>query len=214
MAYIRKRLDAWEVLINKKGYPRKSRTFATKADAEKWARQVESEMDQGHFIFLKEAEGTTLEEALERYQREVIPGKKGAVQESMRIRIWKRTPLPKRSIASIQGKDIAAYRDARLKEVAANTVRQELAVLSHVFTIAVKEWGMAGLVNPVQQIRAPKMPPGRDRRLLPGELDRLLHHATTINIKGESFRLKEKRKAGMMETRLPLQEEKTEELVS
>lgn len=29
-------------------------------------------------------------------------------------------------------------------------------------------------------------------------LDRLLHHSTTINIKGESFRLKEKRKAGML----------------
>lgn len=29
-------------------------------------------------------------------------------------------------------------------------------------------------------------------------LDRLLHHATTINIKGESYRLKEKRKAGLL----------------
>ena len=29
-------------------------------------------------------------------------------------------------------------------------------------------------------------------------LDRLLHHATTLNIKGESFRLKEKRKAGLV----------------
>lgn len=29
-------------------------------------------------------------------------------------------------------------------------------------------------------------------------LDRLLHHSTTINIKGESFRLKEKRKAGVL----------------
>ena len=29
-------------------------------------------------------------------------------------------------------------------------------------------------------------------------LDRLLHHATTLNIKGESFRLKEKRKAGII----------------
>jgi len=28
--------------------------------------------------------------------------------------------------------------------------------------------------------------------------DRLLHHPTTINIKGESFRLKEKRKAGLL----------------
>jgi DNA replication protein DnaC len=29
-------------------------------------------------------------------------------------------------------------------------------------------------------------------------LDRLLHHATTLNIKGESFRVKEKRKAGLI----------------
>ncbi|MBX8634749.1 MAG: ATP-binding protein, partial [Thermoplasmata archaeon] len=29
-------------------------------------------------------------------------------------------------------------------------------------------------------------------------LDRLLHHATTLNIKGESYRLKDKRKAGLL----------------
>ena len=29
-------------------------------------------------------------------------------------------------------------------------------------------------------------------------LDRLLHHSTTVNIKGESFRLKEKKRAGMV----------------
>jgi IstB-like ATP binding protein len=29
-------------------------------------------------------------------------------------------------------------------------------------------------------------------------LDRLLHHSTTVNIKGESYRLKEKRKAGLL----------------
>ena len=31
-------------------------------------------------------------------------------------------------------------------------------------------------------------------------LDRLLHHATTLNIKGESYRLKEKRRAGLLGT--------------
>jgi IstB-like ATP binding protein len=29
-------------------------------------------------------------------------------------------------------------------------------------------------------------------------LDRLLHHSHTINIKGDSYRLKEKRKAGLL----------------
>jgi DNA replication protein DnaC len=29
-------------------------------------------------------------------------------------------------------------------------------------------------------------------------LDRLLHHSTTINIKGDSYRLKDKKKAGVI----------------
>lgn len=36
-------------------------------------------------------------------------------------------------------------------------------------------------------------------------LDRLLHHSTTLNIKGESYRLKEKRKAGLLARTLPAQ---------
>lgn len=41
-------------------------------------------------------------------------------------------------------------------------------------------------------------------------LDRLLHHATTVNIKGESYRLKEKRKAGLLSR--SMDETKTESL--
>jgi DNA replication protein DnaC len=37
-----------------------------------------------------------------------------------------------------------------------------------------------------------------DHVLATAILDRLLHHCTTINIKGESYRLKEKRKAGLL----------------
>ena len=180
MATFQKRSGSWRATVTKKGLPRQTRTFDTKADAETWASTVESEMARGLFVSTREAENTTLGEALDRYEREVIPAKKGAKQESMRIRIWKRSPLANRSLASIQGKDIAAYRDTRLKEVAPNTVRHELAVLSHLFTISVKEWGLTGLVNPVQQIRAPKMPPGRDRRLLPEELDRICQASESL----------------------------------
>lgn len=38
----------------------------------------------------------------------------------------------------------------------------------------------------------------QDQVLATAILDRLLHHCTTINIKGESYRLKEKRKAGLL----------------
>ena len=37
-----------------------------------------------------------------------------------------------------------------------------------------------------------------DQAIATAILDRLLHHATTLNIKGESYRLKEKRKAGLL----------------
>jgi len=35
-------------------------------------------------------------------------------------------------------------------------------------------------------------------QVLAGILDRLLHHAVTINMRGESYRLKDKRKAGVL----------------
>jgi len=40
-------------------------------------------------------------------------------------------------------------------------------------------------------------------------LDRLLHHATTLNIKGESYRLKEKRRAGLLGAAQNLPQETT-----
>ncbi len=164
----------WQARVSRKGHPSQSKTFTNRSDALKWARSIEAEMDLGRFTSRKEANSTTLALALERYEREITPFKKGAVQECMRIRVWKRHPLAKRHIGTIQGKDIAAYRDERLKEAAPNTVRHELALLSHVFTIALKEWGFSGLDNPVLQIRMPKSPPGRDRRLKDGELERIL----------------------------------------
>ena len=55
-----------------------------------------------------------------------------------------------------------------------NTIRLELAIISHLFEIARKEWGMEGLHNPIKSIRMPSPPAGRDRRLHPGELEKLL----------------------------------------
>lgn len=37
-----------------------------------------------------------------------------------------------------------------------------------------------------------------DTVIASASLDRLLHHATTNNIEGESYRLKEKRRAGLL----------------
>jgi integrase len=53
-------------------------------------------------------------------------------------------------------------------------VRLELALLGHLFTIAIKEWGIGLIVNPVMNIRRPAPGPGRNRRLTKEEEGRLL----------------------------------------
>ena len=175
MATVQKRGPyQWRVQIRKKGHPPQTRTFDARSEADAWARQVEGEMDRGLFVSRKEAENTTLTEALDRYEREISSKKRSSDQDGIYVRHWKKTGLAARNLASIQGKDLAAWRDERLLAVKPATVDRELRIISHLFTIAVKEWGMAGLVNPVAQIRKPKLPPGRDRRLLPGELERIL----------------------------------------
>ncbi|MHB8422347.1 MAG: tyrosine-type recombinase/integrase [Leptospirales bacterium] len=175
MATFRKRSGSWQALVKKKGFGQIARTFDTKGEAEAWAKVIEAEMVRGVYLSQKEAESTTLEESLDRYEREISSSKKGHLQEKKRIRTWKSHPLAKRFLASIQGKDIAAWRDARIKSgSSANTVRLDLAIISHLFEIARKEWGMEGLKNPVKSIRLPSPPSGRDRRLQPGELEKLL----------------------------------------
>ena len=175
MATVQKRGPyQWRVQIRKKGHPPQTRTFDVRSEADAWARQVEGEMDRGLFVSRKEAENTTLSEALDRYEREISSKKRSSDQDGIYVRHWKKTGLAARNLASIQGKDLAAWRDERLLAVKPATVDRELRIISHLFTIAVKEWGMSGLVNPVSQIRKPKLPPGRDRRLLSGELEKIL----------------------------------------
>ena len=165
----------WQVKIRRRGYPPQSATFDTRAKAETWAKHVETDMDRGTFTSQTEAASTTLNEALDRYEREVTPGKKGAHDEHYKLNVWRKSALACRFLASIQGKDLALWRDAELgRGSAPGTIRRRLALLSHVFVIARREWGMSSLVNPADNVRLP--PPGqaRTRRLVADELPRLL----------------------------------------
>ena len=136
--------------MRKRGFPSQTRTFRTKRDAESWAKVTESEMLRGVWRNQNEAEKTTLTEALNRYAREVSALKKGAVQEISIVGKIKESPLSRMYLASIQGKDIAKYRDAMLSdEYSPITIKRRLSLLSHMFTVATKEWGISGLVNPI-----------------------------------------------------------------
>ena len=175
MATFQKRSGAWRTLIRRRGYPPLTRTFDSKMQAEAWARQIEGEMDRGVFVSRAEAENTTLADALNRYAAEVSSVKKTANREIYTIRWWQASALGPRSLASIRGKDIAAVLATKEAEGAApHTIHLYLALLSHLFTMARRAWGMEGLSNPTEFVRKPRLPQGRDRRLVDDEYPRLL----------------------------------------
>ena len=159
----------WFVRVRRTGFPEQSQAFSTRPEAELWAAEIESSMLRGSFISTKESERTTLSEAWDRYLREITPLKKGANRERTRIMKMQKSSLGCRFLASVRGVDIAAYRDARLKEVSPRTVQVEMAAISHLYTICKKEWGMEYLNNPVSAVRAPKVNNARDRRFSFGE---------------------------------------------
>ena len=161
------RLMGYQVKVRKRGFPTVTRQFDRLADAERFAVDTLQAMTARTWTDRREAERTTLADALDRYKREVTIHKKSAYGEGCLVERLKATRLAAFNLATIQGVDIATYRDERLAEgAAANTVRIELALLSHLYTVAASDWGMP-LVNPVKLARKPKLPRGRDRRLDP-----------------------------------------------
>lgn len=191
MATFRKRGPSqWEAQVRKQGYPTQTRTFKTKADATDWSKMIESEMVRGVWVSRVEAESTSLLEALERYKKEIVSQKKGATQELSIIKIYERSDLAHRSLASIRSADIAKLRDEWLKTLKPATVLRRLAQLSHIFSVGRKEWGMESLSNPVSMIRKPQANDSRMRRVIsqdaesnehviqrqsqPGELPRII----------------------------------------
>ena len=133
-------------------------------------------MVRGIYIARSHSERTTVKTALERYLKEVTPTKKASTQRSEPGKARKLTEhLGQYSLASLSAEQVARFRDDRLGEgKSRNTVRLELAMLGHLYTIAIKEWGMGLVANPVSNIRRPVPPPGRDRRLRGDEEERLL----------------------------------------
>ena len=91
MATIRKLRGRWQAQVRRRRLKPRCKSFDSKADAEKWARDLQAQVDRfGAAPDTRLLEVTTLGNLLERYQREVSPTKRGAVQEIQRIDVLRR----------------------------------------------------------------------------------------------------------------------------
>lgn len=175
MATIRKLRGRWQAQVRRRGLAPRAKSFDMKADAQRWAQDLEAEVNRSGWVAdTRLAEKTTLRELLTRYCAEVTPGKRGAVSEASRINSILRCPIAHRTLARLTSSDVATYRDERLKCVAPATVVRELNTISHAIDIATREWDLWLRRNPVKLVRRPPVPRGRKRRLKEGEEQRLL----------------------------------------
>lgn len=102
MAMIRKLRGRGQAQVRRRGMKPRAKSFDSKAEAEKWARDLETQVDRfGMAPDTKILETTTLGELLERYQKEVTPLKRGAVQEGQRIDVLRRHDLAHRTLIGL-----------------------------------------------------------------------------------------------------------------
>lgn len=172
MATFRQRLGKWQARVRIKGFPIETRSFNTKIEAQKWAREIESSMDKGSHQSIGQT-NILLHDVLQRYMEEVTPSKRGAKREAEGIKFMQRNKIASYSMAMLTPAVIAKYRDHRLKTVAAGTIIRELCILSGIINHARKEWSLP-INNPCDLVRKPATPLGRSRLLGDDEELRLL----------------------------------------
>lgn len=169
MACIYKCKTGWRAQLQVKGV-RVSQVFQTKTEARIWASEKELELRGGKTIT---ASNRTVQDLFNRYGDEVTPGKKGSRWELIRLKAWEGSELSKVYLDDLSAEHIAAWRDERLRTVAASTVNRELNLISAMMTRAVKEWRWLKS-NPVSDVRRPRNPKHRDRLISDDEIRSML----------------------------------------
>lgn len=83
MATIRRLRGKWQAQVRRKGIPPRAKSFDSKADGEKWARNLEAELDRcGNLPDMRLAEQMALRDLLLRYLDEITPHKRSASTEA------------------------------------------------------------------------------------------------------------------------------------
>ena len=171
MATIRKYRGKFNVQIRKKGYPFISKSFVSLTVAKKWAATTEADMERRLHVVMPD--DTTAGELLNRYDREVLPTHKGHQAERYRVQTLLGF-FGGLKLVHLTSKEVAKYRDMRLKQVSPASLKRELTIFSQALTTASKDWGIALPQNPVGMISLPKADTARTRRLEVGEEEKLL----------------------------------------
>ncbi|MDE2622696.1 MAG: site-specific integrase [Betaproteobacteria bacterium] len=179
--FVQRESGWWQAVVRRRGHPQQSKTFPVKAQAEQWARDVESRMDRGIFRSTEEAERTTLSQVIDSFEKNFAPHHykhRADGKEAWRFQCAHlRRELGDYSLHALTPPLIAKYRDDRLAgRLSGTTVKKELGMLSKLIKYAAGELAIAlPFGNPVTQVRMPREGAARERRLDGADLDNVLN---------------------------------------
>ncbi|MCX7896351.1 MAG: site-specific integrase [Rhodocyclaceae bacterium] len=177
MASIIQRNGVWQARIRRRGYPAESRSFSNRADAEKWARAREAEMDRGLYLPRAASESVTLADLADAWEAAVMPQKRAKTHFRTclgRIRAAKALGFGERAIATITSIEAAAFRDELLRDgLSPSTVRKVLFFAASLIDYGIENMGLVLASNPFRMISRPSEPRHRERRLEGDEEARL-----------------------------------------
>jgi integrase len=175
MATIRRHRNKWQVRIRRKGLRPMSNSFAVRKDAMEWARQMEVRADRSELpADPKALQRITLGELVRRYRESVSPRKKTGLTERIVLNAFLSRPICVRKLSELCTEDFATYRDERLKRIKPTSLKRELVPIRHMFEVAKHEWGLPIRENPIDKLKLKAPCQNRERRLRPGEFERLM----------------------------------------
>jgi integrase len=167
-------LIGWQAKIRRNGWPTLSKTSSSRREVEEWAKLKEAEMIKGDFIDKRPADRITFGDAIDRFVEDIAPIHKGGRSEIYRLNQFKRdeAALCQYSMARLTPELFEEFRDRRLAQVSAGTVRREMNLLHSV----IETWRRKNrlIENPLKDTRRPSVGDERDVRLNPNEWARLL----------------------------------------
>lgn len=185
MASITKIGDRWRAQIRRKGHPSIAQTFDKKAQAQEWARRVETEISSGEFSDARKLADFTIEGLVNRYIEEVGAIKAFGKSKLGALDMLKRF-MGSVTLASLTDTAIVDYAKKRhAKGAGGVTIGIELTYLGTVLKLARALWKIPFREDPIEEARPSlrhiglvKKSQERDRRPTPAEIKSLVDYFT------------------------------------
>jgi len=187
---------SYRAQVRVKGRPSESKSFTNQKDAKAWAAALETAIADNRNFPGRRAQRASFSELVQRYRDTVMKDMRSSNKASREQHLsWWDQRFLGLTIAEVTADKIAEARDALMAETfsrgkerkdkngnlvppkqykrSGSTVNRYLATLSHLYSMAWKEWRLVQS-NPLREVTKKREPKGRTRFLRDTERDALL----------------------------------------